>query len=201
MCLGPRDVVSGTIRSGLLHCCWVYDRLPPLKAGQCCPCARPHGRRLAAMVRLGFGQPALVGACIRVPPSRQGLKFAVAILSLTYALLENMARQSAALKIYAQMAAATPASPAASTASGPVASAEAKPYDAIVRKCHPSTNYDIDRRALGKGSFGTVFQGVDKSSGLTVALKFSHNHLKEPAMKGARDEAVAMQEVSSSKSE
>ncbi|KAA0164266.1 hypothetical protein FNF31_02500 [Cafeteria roenbergensis] len=93
------------------------------------------------------------------------------------------------------MAAATPASPAASTASGPVASAEAKPYDAIVRRCHPSAHYDIDRRALGKGSFGTVFQGVDKSSGLTVALKFSHNHLKEPAMKGARDEAVAMQEI------
>ena len=106
-----------------------------------------------------------------------------------------MPRSPLALDV-SSMAAATPASPAASTASGPVASAEAKPYDAIVRRCHPSAHYDIDRRALGKGSFGTVFQGVDKSSGLTVALKFSHNHLKEPAMKGARDEAVAMQEVS-----
>jgi hypothetical protein len=69
-------------------------------------------------------------------------------------------------------------------------------YASIVCRRHPMEDYEIARKKLGKGSFGTVFKGVDKKTGLKVALKFSHNHLQAKAMDGARAEAVMMQMVS-----
>jgi len=82
-------------------------------------------------------------------------------------------------------------------AATPTTPAEVKGvYDTIVKRSHPSEDFDISRKALGKGSFGTVFQGTDRRSGLKVALKFSHNHLTASAMDGARSEAVLMQSVS-----
>ena len=74
-------------------------------------------------------------------------------------------------------------------------SSTAEDWSRIVRRRHPTEDFTIDRKVLGKGSFGTVFKGVDKTSGLKVALKFSHNKLSASAMDGARDEAVMMQRV------
>jgi len=68
-------------------------------------------------------------------------------------------------------------------------------YEAIVRSRNPSVDYAVERQVLGKGTFGAVYRGVDRATGLTVALKYSHLHLSGTALAKAREEAEVMQRV------